>query len=152
METTLDPSEWQQLEGWVTQALTRIWGDMSGQWECKLVQSSWKAINFFVKLSVHLPSDPVIPLLKLCNELLSQLCAVALIQDHKMSCWTIWEEGLLLARHSKDLGPSQQQCLKKRRNKANVRVLPGLKRKVGMPLRGSLSHGGLHEGSEAEWL
>lgn len=31
METTLDPSEWQQLEGWVTQALTRIWGDSEWQ-------------------------------------------------------------------------------------------------------------------------
>lgn len=27
METTSDPSEWQQLEGWMTQGLTGMWGD-----------------------------------------------------------------------------------------------------------------------------
>lgn len=31
METTFDPSEWQQLERWVTQTLTRIWGDREWQ-------------------------------------------------------------------------------------------------------------------------
>lgn len=27
METTSDLSEWQQLEGWMSQALTGMWGD-----------------------------------------------------------------------------------------------------------------------------
>lgn len=54
--------------------------------------------QFLCVICVHLSSDPGFLVLKLCNVQLSQQQVVAQVQDHKMSCWNIWEEDLLLAR------------------------------------------------------